>query len=101
MKKRIELNNTVAFSENEIKQYPLWDGFYKKLIEKVGYDYDKVEEIDCRDVSITPEIEESWFKTYDGDNADLSMMCLCYGPKADLNLSGYVALVKGTILVSV
>lgn len=101
MKKKIMINKTVSFTEEEARDNPLWCGFYELLSKKVGYDYEKVESIDCRDVEITPDLADLWQSEYEGTPNDFCCMMLIYGPKACMSESGYLATFNGSLVVSV
>lgn len=89
-----EYPNSLLLSEAEVEGNPYCNtsheaAFYRMFAEKAyGLSWDKVENLDCRKVVVSPDIQKSWYQNRPADvsSAQLSMALIIGGPKAEPGL---------------
>ena len=89
-----EYPNSLLLSEAEVEENPYCNAsheaaFYRLFAEKAyGLSWDRVENLDCRKVIISPDIQESWYRNRPADVSEvqLTMALAIGGPKAEPGL---------------
>jgi len=106
MNTKEEYPNVTTLTREEVEAYPFCDkdhkaAFYHFFVEKkLGIPWDSVDSVDCREIVVSGDIQDSWYRNCpcDVDRVALTMGLAIGGPKADYNLpEGTVCFKEGCV----
>lgn len=103
MTKGNEIIGKFALTEEEVLQHPIFGDFYSFIGTKMGVEETEFTRYDCRNICVTPALQESWYEYYTAQGVprvEITMALAMSGPKATLSDEGYVVEVDSGYICS-